>query len=560
MQYAIPNLASTIILRHCAVDERCHGYSIKQRVQELKRITGKSRAASTAAPHPTPNTRIPDGGGVWSTANWRAPPVGQWDRLKGLRHPFLAFAAKYGVQKRLVAHCEQRSEHPAIGEYTVLQARHTLGNCLGLSETESLLIQDHQPFALNTMSALLRLVEEPDANLVQSLTDGARTGCLAPIPFSGMFFPEEGDSTFHSHQDPSSSLAFLECDGNWWQASSGPATTQLLIDNDIAQGFVYEITGGADEAHLRWPHKVAIGKLNLAVSDSKPSRLVLDSTVPNVNPRSQILERAEIPSLMPITHAMQGYTGISDLVAFSLDVKAAHKRVRTRPAELGLLLFGHLDKLYGYRACHFGAKFSAYWWARVGAFLQRVSHLFLFVEHMGYLFVDDSLWNFDAQAAPLQESALLLFLSSLGVPLSWHKLEFGVAVRWIGWDLAFGLGTVSIPADKRARVHGLLQSSVAAKPSIQRKEFEKGLGLRVWAIWPTPLLRAWLSALYHCLHNDSPQMLSVTRAQLLTALNLNDSLVVSCSSGIFGDRRSGCQGQQLLATVGVGALESGEVR
>ena len=52
----------------------------------------------------------------------------------------------------------------------------------------------------------------------------------------------------------------------------------MLMDNDIAQGFVYAITGGVDEAHLRWPHKLAIGKLNLAVSDSKPPHLVLDLT------------------------------------------------------------------------------------------------------------------------------------------------------------------------------------------------------------------------------------------------------------------------------------------
>ena len=110
--------------------------------------------------------------------------------------------------------------------------------------------------------------------------------------------------------------------------------------------------------------------------------------------------------------------------------------------------------------------------------------------------MDDWLWNSDAHAAPLFAPVLLVFLSALGVPLSWHKLEFGVTVRWIGWDLAFDLGTVSIPADKRSRVLALLQSVVATKSAIQRKELEKGLGLLVWASWSTPLLRPWLSAFF----------------------------------------------------------------
>ena len=55
-------------------------------------------------------------------------------------------------------------------------------------------------------------------------------------------------------------------------------------------------------------------------------------------------------------------------VGASLDFKAAHKQVKIRPEERGLLLFSHLNVLYHYKVCHFGARFSAYWWQRVGLF------------------------------------------------------------------------------------------------------------------------------------------------------------------------------------------------
>ena len=166
---------------------------------------------------------------------------------------------------------------------------------------------------------------------------------------------------------------------------------------------------------------MAIGKLNLAITDGRAPRLVLDSSVPNVNTRSAIKERVENPSLTTLRSSLAGYSTVSDLVGFSLDVKAAHKQVLVREAEQGLLMFRHNDKLYAYRSCHFGGKFSAYWWARVGALLHRLAHECVHINQIGLLFVDDWLWLFEEQAAPLIASMLTLFLVAIGVPLSWTK-------------------------------------------------------------------------------------------------------------------------------------------
>ena len=89
-----------------------------------------------------------------------------------------------------------------------------------------------------------------------------------------------------------------------------------------------------------------MGKLNVVHAEGKDPRLVLDSTVCGVNPKCAVPERISLP--------------------MALDVRLAFLRTRT-------CLCGG-DVLYHYRVCHFGARFSAYWWQRAGAFLLRLLH------------------------------------------------------------------------------------------------------------------------------------------------------------------------------------------
>ena len=74
----------------------------------------------------------------------------------------------------------------------------------------------------------------------------------------------------------------------------------------------------------------------------------------------------------------------------SFDFKAAHTQIQVAPEEHGLLLFAYQGTLYHYRVCHFGGRFSAYWWQRFAALLMRLLHgLLSFAPHRAWLYVDD---------------------------------------------------------------------------------------------------------------------------------------------------------------------------
>ena len=103
-------------------------------------------------------------------------------------------------------------------------------------------------------------------------------------------------------------------------------------------------------------------------------RLVLDSTVRQVNPNCSLPEAVQLPTVSDVCFSFQPSDPHSMWMGASLDCKAAHKQVKVRQKDQGLLLFEFQKKLYGYVVCHFGARFSAYWWQRLGALLLRIVH------------------------------------------------------------------------------------------------------------------------------------------------------------------------------------------
>lgn len=198
------------------------------------------------------------------------------------------------------------------------------------------------------------------------------------------------------YEDTNADRLLVTLDGNWKSADAGPAETFELINKDIAEGFVHEFAGTMQEAERRWPGRIAKGKLGVARDEGKKPWLALDPTIAWVNPASKRAEATEKPSALDAASADVG----DDDLGLIVHVKSAHKQIRLREWEYGLVMFQFLHILYHYVVCHFGASFSDYWWARMGAFIHRLLHRVIIFRHAGHLFVDDWLWRFPRSVAP----------------------------------------------------------------------------------------------------------------------------------------------------------------
>ena len=123
------------------------------------------------------------------------------------------------------------------------------------------------------------------------------------------------------------------------------------------------------------------------------------------------------------------------------------------PSEHGLLLFRVADILYHYRVCHFGARFSAYWWQRTGAFLLRLLHGILELHpHRAWLFVDDLLAALHRSDAHAQLALMVMFFAAISAPILWKKVQFQNSLTWCGWRINFLHETIELTPEKKRKI------------------------------------------------------------------------------------------------------------
>ena len=163
--------------------------------------------------------------------------------------------------------------------------------------------------------------------------------------------------------------------------------------------------------------------------------------------------------------------------------------------------------------------FSSYWWSRVGAWLVRVLHRFIWLQHGLWLYVDDGMLLLPKSVAPLVGGVAVMFLRALGVPLSWRKLDLGTQLVWIGWKFNLEGAHASLPLEKREKLSILLGPLWKKGAKVERREVESLIGLLIWFTAGAFWLRPWLSNFYNLLYKPSavPRLLSIDQFQELVS-------------------------------------------
>ena len=104
------------------------------------------------------------------------------------------------------------------------------------------------------------------------------------------------------------------------------------------------------------------------------------------------------------------------------------------------------------------------------------------------------------------------------------KLQFGCCIRWIGWELDFGMGCVSIPEDKLLRLHTVISSALKGKYT-DRATLSKLCGMLQWLFKLFPLAKPWLRSLYLDLNTPRATNFSVRQHEWQAFVScLNDNL------------------------------------
>ncbi|CAL1147245.1 unnamed protein product [Cladocopium goreaui] len=433
-----------------------------------------------------------DGGGAFSHPDWSQDNRQEHDWFKMLRTSWMNRIISERLDKILLAHVASGNPSPPFSMETLTPFKDDLEKFLEAhGHTPDWSVRQHQPIHLHILHSLQRIMHDVDFTLLPSLLEGVRTGFSEAIPPSGIFPPKD-----RTDIEPDPLSAHLS---NWQSAEEDLPLTRELVQEEIDKGWVFSYQGSLEEAQQEYPAGVAIGKLGVARSDSRAPRLVVDSSVCGLNGRCIIPERSTLPTAKEVLRSYPLRQCQRNLMGFSLDVKAAHKRIVLHPDECGLVGFSLEGQLFFYRVTPFGAVFSAFWWARLGGLLLRIFHHLIWLSHAGFLYVDDFLFFMEANMMPLSATLLCIFCQLLEIPISWKKTAMHSSIDYIGWKFNFNAGIVTIPIEKILKLRGYIEHLIS-QPRTTRKSLEKLIGLAMWITQLFPLMRIWIHYWYHDLY------------------------------------------------------------
>ena len=465
-----------------------------------------------------PTSRV-DGGGYTSVPDWSCPPHGAQNRLDQLRKIWINYIAHHNLLPALRQGLETRSAEPFFAHHHIANLRSLTNKWWSAAAQDDAVldwtIPAGQPYALFALHKLSVFLQDPDSALWPCLQQGVPTGFHNDIPPSNIWHSTE--------QVAETSPLQIHLD-NWRSAEDDPLLLEQLVQAELDANWLQEYPS-LDAIQQEWGTDVALGKLALVKADGRKARLVLDSTICKTNNNCNVTEHTECPTLHSVRSAFPLRGRCGPMAGFILDIHAAHKTIRVKREERGLLALRVKDRYFVYKTCPFGATFSAYWFSRLGSFFVRTWHELLHIKHALWLFVDDLLLMQDMNVLELSAMLILCFCLVFGVPLSWHKLRLHRVVTWIGWQFDFYRGSISIPAPKLDKLTALL-STILGHRHVNRRDLQKLLGLLQWFAQLFKHIKPWLQSLYLDLHRPVASSYSMALDQWPTiAAFLTDDLV-----------------------------------
>ena len=465
--------------------------------------------------------RVEDGGGLISTAVWHSPQAP--DVLGGLRKRWTSRILRMGLHSHILSHFATGSKDPPLSDQQLHGFLMDVREFLDVPDhiwDPALQVAPGQPFRLELWRLLLREMNDPDIAFLDELQSGVRLGVNNDIPASPLWPLQQ--STISDDQE------LLQCESSWKSALDQPEVVWQLLQDEIDAGFIERVPGGLAQLQQEHEH-TAVGKLGLVCAEHRPPRLVVDSTISGVTQNTSIPNRMLLPKISDVLQAAPLTSSSLELIAFTLDVSKAHRRIKIDPRDQGLLCFWYQDVLFKSKTLNFGARASGYFWARVAGLMVRTFHRLLHVRHALFQYVDDLLVLLEAATSPIWIGILTIACQILGIPMSWHKTDWGPAVTWIGWHINVHRWVVSITPDKRekilAQIDTLLRSS---RCDLKILESLTGRLLWVSSLWDT--LRPLLGPLYHAMMTVPLTLVSISPHQWPELLDvLQDDLCLSKS-------------------------------
>jgi hypothetical protein len=375
-----------------------------------------------------------------------------------------------------------------IGEVIVEEARKRVAHVIGANLDELGIDPQKEgwqrsPIHGGLLGFIARAAGDPDpvpADWVVGAGDvesnaGCPLGIVNRIPRSGVFPPVEP-----KEGRAEADRVYLEWQGfeNYGSAyeHQEKVEAQLLEETKMPP----EGHGGALEfpnlkALLakvkRWGRAVPAKIAAIPKKASEKLRLIQDLRRNRVNDDVEVPERVVLPRIRDAAadamglldgakrrnSAGRGPAESAEVEAAVIDIKDAFRLLDVHPSEWRFLAGEFLGRFFLWRALVFGCVSSPLLWCRmVGLIVRLLQALLGGTEARLNVYIDDILLLVMGTAKRRRRllTVALLFLAVIGVPIAYHKIEYGAQVEWIGalYCVTGSILTVTVPAKKRDEV------------------------------------------------------------------------------------------------------------
>ncbi len=310
----------------------------------------------------------------------------------------------------------------------------------------------HQHVRVRLLQAVLHAAEDPDHAGMEHFARGVRLGVNVRMPRTPAVYARKTAWRLPSQREAQQFYG-QTTEGVWRENYlSVKAHVQLIerqLEDHAARDLALSLS--PEEARRRFPDLtvVSLGAVAKIDTPTQPEdlRLVMDGTHGvALNSHTKPRDQDRCPTSSDVKRVQREQGSTNPAYGLAIDVREAHRLPPVHEDD-----WRHLacraypgGKIYVYMFGVFGYAASAYWWSRLGgAIIRSIICIAPRAAELWLLMMADDVKAESTSLSPrLWVLWAIVMLRILGVPLSWHKVQGGREISWIGY--AVDLRTLSL--------------------------------------------------------------------------------------------------------------------
>ena len=340
-------------------------------------------------------------------------------------------------------------------------------------------VPESQPFYLHALALTARLLQDPDWEVIENVQDSYSSGVSLGYDEPAPHIPQVYEPKCKSRKLDESEEEWLR--QNYESANQSSEQLEQKFREEELLDRMFPSTLPVLRERFG-PDRVRIASLGAILKEDGTARPLHDATHGvHVNTRIRILNQQANPGPSEVVHMVRAAQECKEACfAISGDVSSAHRLVRIREADWGLLSCRVKDDspvVWVNKVAAFGVSSSSFLWSRLFGIVKKcVARFLLRVLFWHMCYVDDLHASFGGRRKFTLLLMWLAMFEAIGTPFSYKKFKGGYTVAFVGYELSYADTSVGISPARGSWILRWIEEARQARFVVQVRRFSEFLG------------------------------------------------------------------------------------